>query len=159
MWVADVVAGQALRLADEEDGAAASASVLERVERGQVEGLDVFPIHVQRAHPEGSGALGQVLDRPVLRLRRRLRPAVVLADEDDRHLPELSQVQRLVKGPRVGRPVAEEGDGDARLAAQLEGECGANRRSQTAADDGVRAHVAALDVVEVHRAAVARGVH
>jgi hypothetical protein len=51
--------------------------------------------------------------------------------------------------------VAEEGDGDARLPAQLEGERGADRRRQAAADDGVRAHVAALEIVEVHRAAVA----
>ena len=44
---------------------------------------------------------------------------------------------------------------DARLVAQLEREPGADERRQAAADDGVRAEVAALDVVEVHRAAVA----
>ena len=44
---------------------------------------------------------------------------------------------------------------DARLAAQLERERGAGDRRQPAADDRVRAEVAALDVVEVHRAAVA----
>ena len=60
------------------------------------------------------------------------------------------------KVPDVRRPVAEEGDRDARLAAELEGERGADRRRQAAADDGVGAEVAALDVVEVHRAAVAR---
>ena len=38
---------------------------------------------------------------------------------------------------------------------QLEGERGAGDRGQPAADDRVRAEVAALDVVEVHRAAVA----
>ena len=44
---------------------------------------------------------------------------------------------------------------DARLAAQLERERRAGDRRQAAADDRVRAEVAALDVVEVHRAAVA----
>ena len=55
----------------------------------------------------------------------------------------------------VRRPVAEERDRDARLAAQLERERGAGDRRQAAADDRVRAEVPALDVVEVHRAAVA----
>ena len=55
----------------------------------------------------------------------------------------------------VRRSVAEEGDGDARLAAQLERERRAGDRGQAAADDRVRAEVAALDVVQVHRAAVA----
>ena len=97
----------------------------------------------------------QVADRLVLRLGRRLRPAVVLADEYDRHLPELGEVHRLVEGADVGRAVAEERDRDARLAAHLEGERRADHGRQAAADDGVRAHVAAGDVVEVHRAAVA----
>src|SRR5207249_3528112 len=51
--------------------------------------------------------------------------------------------------------VAEERKRDARLAAQLERERSAGDRGQAAADDRVRAEVAALDVVEVHRAAVA----
>ena len=60
-----------------------------------------------------------------------------------------------MEGADVRRPVAEEGDGDARLVAQLEREGGAGDGRKPAADDGVRAHVPALDVVEVHRAAVA----
>ena len=44
---------------------------------------------------------------------------------------------------------------DARLAAQLERQRGAGDLRQPAADDRVRADVAVLDVVEVHRAAVA----
>ena len=87
--------------------------------------------------------------------RRRLRPVVVLADEDGRNLPELCEVERLVERADVRRAVAEERDCDPRLAAELEGERGADDRGQAAADDCVRAQVAALDVVEVHRAAVA----
>ena len=59
-----------------------------------------------------------------------------------------------MEGAGVRRAVAEERDGDARLVAQLEREAGAYERRQPAADDRVRAEVAALDVVEVHRAAV-----
>jgi hypothetical protein len=99
--------------------------------------------------------VGQVADRLVLRLGRRLRPAVVLADEHDRQPPELGEVHRLVKGADVRRPVAEERDCDARFVAQLESKRCSDDRGQAPADDRVCAEVAALDVVEVHRAAVA----
>ena len=56
---------------------------------------------------------------------------------------------------RVGRAVAEERDRDPLLAAELEGERGADDRRQPAAHDRVRAEVALLEVVEMHRAAVA----
>src|SRR6059058_2119795 len=65
------------------------------------------------------------------------------------------QVQRLVEGADVRRAVAEEGDADARLATELEGQRGAHDRREAASDDGVGAHVPALDVVEMHRAPVA----
>src|SRR5205807_10233631 len=51
--------------------------------------------------------------------------------------------------------VAEEGDRDPGFVAELEGERGADRRGQAAADDRVGAEVSALDVVQVHGAAVA----
>src|SRR5439155_5048254 len=50
LWVADVVAGQALRLADYQHGTAAAGCVGERVERGQVYRLNLLPDHVQRVH-------------------------------------------------------------------------------------------------------------
>ncbi len=80
---------------------------------------------------------------------------VVLEDEDGRNPPQLREVQRLVERPDVRRAVAEERDRDARFAAHLERERSAGDLRQAAADDGVRAEVAALDVVEMHRAAVA----
>ena len=70
-------------------------------------------------------------------------------------LPELREVQRLVERAGVRRAVAEERDGDALLAAHLERERSADDAGHAAADDGVRAEVADLDVVQVHRAAVA----
>src|SRR5439155_9789131 len=63
-------------------------------------------------------------------------------------------VERLVEGADVRCSIAEEGNADARLTAQLEGQCGAGDRRESASDHRIRAHVAALDVVEVHRAAV-----
>ena len=139
----------------EEDGPVAGAGVLDGLARGLVDGLDVLPVDLHRLHPERLRAVGEVADRRVLRLRRRLGPLVVLEHEDGRHLPERGEVQRLVERADVRGAVAEEGDRDARLAAQLERERRAGDLRQAAADDRVRAHVPALDVVEVHRAAVA----
>src|SRR5690349_14620523 len=70
--VADVVAGQPLRLAEQEDGPTTEACVLERVERCEVDCLDVLPADVNGVHPERQRALRQIRDRLVLRLRRRL---------------------------------------------------------------------------------------
>ncbi len=55
----------------------------------------------------------------------------------------------------IGGAVTEERDRDALLAAHLEGERRADDPGKPAADDRVRAEVPDLDVVEVHRAAVA----
>ena len=149
------MADEPVGLAEQEDRPLALARMLERAGGDAVDLLDVLAVHLHRLHPEGGGALGQILDRQLLVRRRRLGPVVVLADEDGRHLPELGEVQRLVECSDIRRPVAEERDPDARLAAQLEGERRTRDRRQAAADDRVRAQVPALDVVEVHRAAVA----
>src|SRR5256885_6062538 len=54
-----------------------------------------------------------------------------------RHLPKLREVERLVEGADVRRAVAEEGDADARLATELEGQCGADDGGQPAPDNGI----------------------
>ena len=58
-----------------------------------------------------------------------------------------------MKRAGVRRSVTEERDADAVLAPELERERGARDLRQAAADDGVRAQVPALHVVEVHRPA------
>src|SRR2546425_1136277 len=83
--------------------------VPERFQGGEMYGLDVLAVHVQRVHPERLRAVRQVPDRLVLRLGCRFRPAVVLADEDGGDPPELGEVERLVEGADVRRSVAEEG--------------------------------------------------
>jgi hypothetical protein len=85
----------------------------------------------------------------------RFRVAVVLTDEHRGYSPELREIERLVEGADVRRAVAEESDGDARLAAQLEGECRADGRRQSSAHNRVGTEVAPLDVVEMHRAPIA----
>ena len=87
--------------------------------------------------------------------RRVLHVEVVLADEDDRQLPDRGEVQRLVERADVRGPVAEEADRDLPGAARLRRPRGAGRDRHVRADDGVRAHRAVLDVGEVHRPALA----
>ena len=126
-----------------------------RSQRREVHGLDVLPVDLDQLHPERLRALPQLVDRErgVLRVRRRLGPAVVLEHEDRRHLPELREVERLVERARVRGAVAEERDRDALLALELERERGADDPGEPARDDGVRPEVPDLEVVQVHRAA------
>src|SRR4051812_17248738 len=123
--VADVVAAESHGVEVDEDRPVAAARVLERLVRGLVDGLDVLPVRLQRLHPERLRTLGEVADRRVLALGRRLRPVIVLEDEDGGNPPELGKVERLVERADVRRPVAEKRDRDARLAPHLEGERGA----------------------------------
>ena len=131
--------------------------VLPRGERGEVDGLDVLAVGLDELHPVRLRALAELVHRKrqMLLRRRRLGPAVVLEDEDRGHLPELAEVQRLVERAGVRRAVAEERDRDARLVPPLERERCTDDPGDPAGDDRVGPEVADLDVVEVHRAAVA----
>ena len=156
LGIADVVADESVRAHVEQHGSLRE-SVLAGPARGVVDGLDVLAVHVPVLHAVRLGAAAELLDgqRELLARGCRLGPAVVLEHEDRRHAPELGEVHGLVEGARIRGAVAEERHSDAPLALQLERERGADDRPQPAADDGVRAHVPALDVVEVHRAAEA----
>ena len=98
--------------------------MLARGEHGEVHRLDVLPVRLDELHPVGERALAELVhgERQLLARGRRLRPAVVLEDEDRRNLPQLREVHGLVERPRVRRAVAEERDRHALLAAHLEGE-------------------------------------
>src|SRR5579862_108968 len=156
LGVTDVVPVHARRFDVEEDRSLAGASALERLARELEDLLHVLAVDLDRTHVVSESPLRHVVvDRRVLPARRRLGPLVVLAHEHRPRLPELGKVERLVERARVRRAVAEERDRDARLVAQLEREARADDRRDAARNDRVRAEVAALDVVEVHRAAVA----
>jgi hypothetical protein len=76
-------------------------------------------VDLQRLHAERLGALGDVADRRVLRSGVDSAHLLSSQHEHRRHLPELREVERLVERADVRRAVAEERDGDARLAAHL----------------------------------------
>ena len=67
----------------------------------------------------GRSVCCRVVDRGDGVDRRVLHVEVVLADEQDRQLPDRGEIERLVERPDVRRTVTEEGDGDLVGAAQL----------------------------------------
>ena len=80
---------------------------------------------------------------------------VVLADKDDRELPERGEVQRLVKRALVHRAIAEERDGDTPFLLILDGEAQTSGDGELGADDGLAADEVVLGAVHVHRATLA----
>src|SRR5437588_165901 len=155
--VPDVVAVVAVRRAEEKartcTGPCAGHGALGCPEDGD----DVLAVDLLRRDSERAGARGHVA-------RRRLRPVrvlvveVVLADVDDRQLPERGHVHHLVEEPLAECALAEEADGHLVAAAHLRRERCTGGDPGRAADDRVRAEVAVLVVGDVHRAALAPAV-
>ena len=123
---------------------------------GEVHGVGVVAVDDRRLQAVGRRPVGGgVADGGDLADRRVLHVQVVLAHEDRRQLVHGGEVERLVEGADVRRPVTEEGHGDLVGAAQP----GRPRRpvgdAQVGADDGVAAHHPVLDAGQVHRTALA----
>ncbi len=117
-------------------------------QRGHVGAVDDLALEPVRGHD-----VAHALHLRVCAARRELGDAVVLADEDQRQVPERGEIDGLVEVPGLDRPVAEEGDRNLVRAAQLGGERIARGQRQIAADDAGRAHQAVGAIDEVHRSA------
>ena len=88
-----------------------------------------LPSTVSRSTLVGRDDVAHALDVRVRRARRELREAVVLADEDQRQLPERREVDGLVEVAGLHRAVAEEHDRDRVVAAQPRRQRAARARS------------------------------
>ena len=140
--VAAVAVGQRL----DERRPVAGARPVDGRPRDLVDRVDVVAVDEDRLEAVGGRPVrGRVLDRGHRADRRVLHVLVVLADEDDRRLPDRGHVERLVERPDVGRPVAEEADRDLAGLAVLRRPGRAQGDRQVGADDGVRAHHPVLD--------------
>src|SRR5438067_6971519 len=80
---------------------------------------------------------------------------VVLADEQDRQLPDRREVESFVEGAVVDRPIAEEGDADLIVFQQLEAVAGAGGLQNTWPNDTAGPHQADFRGEQVHAAATA----
>src|SRR4051794_29031433 len=155
--VADVMAVVAVGRAAEERRPLAGARALDRPGRRLVDRDDVLPVDRLGGDAE---ALRPRRDRPGrdLHVVRVLVVEVVLADVDDRQLPERRHVHHLVEQALAERALAEEADGDTIGAEHLRAEAGSGRDPGRPADDRVRAEIAVRVVGDVHRPALAPAV-
>ncbi len=85
---------------------------------GQVDGQDVGAVDPDPRHPVARGLVDQGPRPGLLGERRRDRPAVVVAEQDERRLHHGGEVRALVERALGGRPVAEEGDRAGALALE-----------------------------------------
>ena len=83
--------------------------------------------------------------------RRKLRVAVVLAEEDDRESPNRRKVHGLVERTLCNCSVSEEGNGHPIVCSELGGSGGADCDRKPSSDDPVGAKDADIGVGDVHR--------
>ena len=132
--------------------------MLARLRDRLVDGLDVLAVDVPVRHAERLGALAELLARAAAGAARRAstRPSrCSRARRPPARCQSCARFSASWKAPVLVAPSPKNATATPLLAAELEGERGADDRGQAAADDRVRAEVAARDVVEVHRAAEA----
>ena len=106
--------------------AAARARLLDRVLRLAVDGEHVGAVDDDPFEAVGGGAVGDVLDGVAEVGRRRIRPLVVVADEDHREIADAGEVHGLVRVAARGGALAEPADRDALLVPDPESECAAD---------------------------------
>ena len=123
----DGVAFHAQRQALEQRRAAAGARLLDRALRLAVDREHVGAVDDDAFEAVRLRAVGDVLGRVLEIRRRRVRPLVVVADEDDRKLARAGERHRLVHVAARRCAFAEPADGDARLVADAERERAAGR--------------------------------
>src|SRR5438445_3259843 len=121
--------------------------------RRLVDGEDVVAVHADAGDAVGGRTPGDGLARGRPRARRRERVLVVLAEVDDRQLPDGGEVERLVDHALVGAPVAEERDDHAVRATDAVGERRSRADGQAGGHDAVTAEDVEVEGGDVHRAA------
>src|SRR5919197_1290295 len=155
--VADVVAVVAIRVREQERGPAPGACARDELDSLRVHGAHVLPVDLARLDSERSRPREDVAGRR-LEVMGVLVVLVVLADVDDRELPERRHVHDLVDEALPECALAEEPARDLVRAEPVRRERRPRRDPGRAADDGVRAEVSVLVVGDVHRTALAAAV-
>src|SRR5262249_53012587 len=118
-------------------------------------------VHAVDADPGKAVRLGaacEVAHRDHLLDSGRHRELVVLAEQDQRQLPDRGEVGDLVEGALIEGAVAKEAEGDLAGSAQLGREGGAAGESEAPTDDPVGSKHPDREVCDVHAAALAPAV-
>ena len=149
-----VVAVPAVGRGLDDGGAPAGAGGQDGVVRDGCGGRDVVAVDRDVGDPVAGGALLE--RRRVLGGgRRELGVAVVLAEEDHRHLPYGGEVHGFVERALRRRAVTEEGHRDAAVRPELRRRRRAHGDGQARGDDAVRPEDPELRVGDVHGAPAA----
>src|SRR5690242_9415203 len=112
----------------------------ERIQNGEW----VVAVHLNTGHAVAGRTIGDALEFHGVVGGRHLREEVVLADEDDRQVPQSGHVRGLVEGPRVRRAVTEADDGYAVDAFTFGRHRQPHRDGRSSADNARREHHARL---------------
>ena len=132
-----------------------TARAFDEFARSLVHREEIRAVAFQRRHAETAGATRDVLRSDGISRAGVLAVAVVLEDEDRRHLQDYGHVHRLEHGALVRAAVATEGHAHAAVAPVAAGDRRADRDRRAPAYDRICTQHAALGVGDVHRAALA----
>ena len=121
-------------------------------------GLDIVAIDRLARHGVRRSPVGDPLDLLVRGAGHEVGVAVVLTDEDRRHLPQRRHVERLVEDADVGGAVAQEGHRDAVEALHPARQRRSGRDGDAGPDDPVRPQDPEVEVGHVHRPALSAAV-
>src|SRR5246127_938598 len=106
------MAAQAMGKALDEAGSFSLARFFNGFVRGLAHRQEIIAIYGGSGNGICLGVLGEPFNFRMSRQRRKFGIAVVLADEDDRQVPQTRDVQRFVKSTRLAGTIAEEDAGD-----------------------------------------------
>ena len=144
------VAGVAIGLQLEQAGTLPPAASVEGFFDGACYRVDILPIDDHARHPIAHRPIGDVLDGGGDIDAAVLAVLVVLADEDNRQLPDRRQVEALMERADVGRPVAEHRDRRIVGPPDLGGQRSAGRHRNTGSNNGESRQQADRHVTKVH---------
>ena len=118
----------------------------------RVDGQNIHPVELVSGNMVGGGPAIDIRDRRVAADLRSDLVEVVLADEEDRQIPEGRHVQGLVEGPLVDGAVSEKTDHRFRESSAGDGIGQPDRHGEGLAHDPVAPHEPPLPIEEVHGA-------
>ena len=135
--------------------ALARPRALDGLARGLLHGEEVRAVHLHRRHAEAGRPAGDVLGADRVVDAGALAVTVVLDHEDAWQLQHHGHVHGLEGGALVGAAVAGEADRHPVGAARLGAQCRPDGQRRVAADDGVGAQHALVQIGDVHGPALA----
>jgi hypothetical protein len=125
---------------------------LARSKNGTVDSADILSVDRYGGHPKALGASNDGTSTGHIGRFSFNGVLVILAENDQRKLPNRSHVYRLPYSARVDASIAEEAKDDLACAAELRGESRAHADSDTRAYDPVAAEIALVEVRNMHGA-------